>query len=126
MARRRAAASSLSSIKTAGRWALFADYNIGLGPGSPEQPRTHLPSFTMMRMRKRWLTGGAALVLAGIGAILLAAALRKADSPPPQRTTAVTLPTSPVALPQFSPAQFKQLLASLKGKPVVVNLWAAL
>src|SRR5438094_202055 len=29
------------------------------------------------------------------------------------------------ALPQLDPARFRQLLAQLRGKPVVVNIWAS-
>jgi cytochrome c biogenesis protein CcmG/thiol:disulfide interchange protein DsbE len=38
---------------------------------------------------------------------------------------AATLPSSPTALPQMSYDQFKQVLGSLKGKPVLVNFWAS-
>jgi thiol-disulfide isomerase/thioredoxin len=33
------------------------------------------------------------------------------------------LPATPTQLPSFDPAKFRQLLAQLKGKPVVVNFW---
>jgi thiol-disulfide isomerase/thioredoxin len=33
------------------------------------------------------------------------------------------LPSSPTQLPSFDPAKFRQLLAQLKGRPVVVNFW---
>src|SRR5207249_3435930 len=35
------------------------------------------------------------------------------------------LPTSPTELPQLDPAQFRQLLVQLRGKPVVINVWAS-
>ena len=35
------------------------------------------------------------------------------------------LPASATALPQLDPARFRQLLAQLRGKPVVVNIWAS-
>lgn len=37
----------------------------------------------------------------------------------------IALPASASALPTFTPAQFHELLAMLKGKPVVVNVWAS-
>ena len=40
-------------------------------------------------------------------------------------TTPQALPSSPTALPTFNAKQFDQLLASLHGKPVVVNIWAS-
>ena len=40
-------------------------------------------------------------------------------------TQSIILPPSPTALPEFTPAQFHHLLARLKGKPVVVNIWAS-
>ena len=35
------------------------------------------------------------------------------------------LPSSPTALPAFTPADFQSLLRELRGKPVVVNIWAS-
>jgi cytochrome c biogenesis protein CcmG/thiol:disulfide interchange protein DsbE len=35
------------------------------------------------------------------------------------------LPASPLALPQYSPAQFRRMLTQLQGKPVVLNVWAS-
>ena len=35
------------------------------------------------------------------------------------------LPTSPTALPQFDPQSFRQLLSQLRGRPVVINVWAS-
>lgn len=71
----------------------------------------------------RWPRGlllGATLTVA-----LLAACTDAPASPGGPSSGAVELPASPTALPLFSPAQFKQLLASLRGKPVVVNIWAS-
>jgi cytochrome c biogenesis protein CcmG/thiol:disulfide interchange protein DsbE len=42
-----------------------------------------------------------------------------------QPTGPVSLPASPTALPTFSSSQFKQLLTTLHGTPVVVNVWAS-
>jgi thiol-disulfide isomerase/thioredoxin len=38
---------------------------------------------------------------------------------------ATTLPASPTALPKVDEAGFRTILASLKGRPVVVNVWAS-
>jgi len=35
------------------------------------------------------------------------------------------LPPSPAALPDFDPIRFQQLLGQLRGRPVVVNVWAS-
>jgi thiol-disulfide isomerase/thioredoxin len=35
------------------------------------------------------------------------------------------LPADPLALPDFTPAQFQQLLEELRGTPVVVNVWGS-
>jgi len=35
------------------------------------------------------------------------------------------LPATPTALPEFDPDLFRQLLAQLRGRPVVVNVWAS-
>lgn len=35
------------------------------------------------------------------------------------------LPASPTALPTYSASEFNQLMAQLRGKPVVVNVWAS-
>jgi thiol-disulfide isomerase/thioredoxin len=46
------------------------------------------------------------------------------SSAPPEGTRA-TLPPTPTTLPTFDLARFQTLLASLRGKPVVVNVWAS-
>ena len=62
-------------------------------------------------------------------ACALAVASCTAGPTPPDRTVSPTpsiaLPPTPTALPEFTPAQFRDLLARLKGKPVVVNIWAS-
>ncbi len=63
---------------------------------------------------------GAALAVA-----TLAACTDASPSPRARATGPAGLPASPTALPPFTPAQFEQLLASLRGKPVVVNIWAS-
>ncbi len=35
------------------------------------------------------------------------------------------LPPNPTALPQFDPQSFRQLLSQLRGRPVVINVWAS-
>jgi thiol-disulfide isomerase/thioredoxin len=40
-------------------------------------------------------------------------------------TVAALLPKNRLALPEFDLAQFRSLLAELRGTPVVVNIWAA-
>jgi thiol-disulfide isomerase/thioredoxin len=62
-------------------------------------------------------------------ALMLVGCTRGGDAPDQQPsrspTLAISLPPSPTALPEFTPAQFQELLARLKGKPVVVNIWAS-
>ena len=56
---------------------------------------------------------------------LLAAACSASSSlqgPPPK---GALLPSSPTALPEFDPTRFHELLGQLRGKPVVVNVWAS-
>lgn len=72
------------------------------------------------RLRRAW-----ALALVLTGTILLAACADAPQSPAGNTNETISLPKSPTALPRFSPAQFKALLASLKGKPLVVNIWAS-
>ncbi len=68
--------------------------------------------------RRRWLIAFAAATLVLV--VLLGAACSLA--PKPVRTGPL-LPVSATALPTYDPARFHQLLASLKGKPVLVNAW---
>jgi len=75
----------------------------------------------MARVRRPWRL----LVASTLAVAILVTCT---DAPASHRRRAVgsvALPASPTALPLFSPAQFKQLLESLKGKPVVVNIWAS-
>jgi cytochrome c biogenesis protein CcmG/thiol:disulfide interchange protein DsbE len=39
--------------------------------------------------------------------------------------SASLLPTSPTALPEFTPERFQALLDQLKGRPVLVNFWGS-
>src|SRR6266511_359148 len=75
----------------------------------------------MPRARRTWGSFvGTAVVL-----VLLAACTDAPSSPVVHASGQAVLPASPTSLPQFTPAQFKQLLVSLRGKPVVVNIWAS-
>ena len=63
-----------------------------------------------------------------VGAALLAVLAGACSERTPQRSSSSggsLLPSSPTALPEFDPARFRQLLAQLRGKPVVVNVWAS-
>ncbi len=63
-----------------------------------------------------------------LAALLSAACTAKATSAPPASGSpggGSLLPKSPTELPTFDPARFKELLAQLRGKPVVVNIWAS-
>jgi len=55
-------------------------------------------------------------------ALALAACTGKPKGP---SASPVALPSSATALPTFSATQFRGLLTTLKGKPVVVNVWAS-
>lgn len=44
---------------------------------------------------------------------------------PPPGVQAPLLPRTTCELPQFDPARFEELLAQLRGVPVVVNIWAS-
>ncbi|HYT78300.1 MAG TPA: TlpA disulfide reductase family protein [Actinomycetota bacterium] len=57
--------------------------------------------------------------------LIVAAACSGASSGQATPPSGALLPKTPDALPQFSPAQFRQLLAQLRGRPVVVNIWAS-
>ena len=72
-------------------------------------------------------------------AVILGLATACAQAPLPHRTTApacprVTaperliaplLPRTTCSLPEFDPAQFRELLGQLRGVPVVVNIWGS-
>lgn len=63
------------------------------------------------------LAVGLAALLAGCGGNGAPAASSPSSGP--------LLPATPTALPRETPGQFKDLLAELRGKPVVVNVWAS-
>jgi len=71
---------------------------------------------TGLRARRAivWVVALLALVLAGCS-----------RAPKVSGASPVALPTSASALPAFTPTHFRELLTSLKGKPVVVNVWAS-
>jgi cytochrome c biogenesis protein CcmG, thiol:disulfide interchange protein DsbE len=55
-------------------------------------------------------------------ALALAGCWGASNGPSP---SPVALPSSATTLPTFSATQFRELLTTLKGKPVVVNVWAS-
>jgi cytochrome c biogenesis protein CcmG, thiol:disulfide interchange protein DsbE len=65
------------------------------------------------------------LVAGVLGLALLAVACSGGGSPRPATGSGLLLPATADALPTFDPAKFQQLLAELKGTPVVVNIWAS-
>jgi cytochrome c biogenesis protein CcmG, thiol:disulfide interchange protein DsbE len=78
-------------------------------------------------------------VAAGAAALVLASACRSAPAAPPadlegcnrvarvrNASSAPLLPTGPCDLPAFDHAKFQELLAQLRGTPVVVNVWGSL
>src|SRR5690242_583088 len=72
-----------------------------------------------MRTRRTATVVGASLVVIG-----LAASLTRCGGGSSTSSTA-TLPASPTALPKVDVAGFRTILVSLRGKPVVVNVWAS-
>jgi thiol-disulfide isomerase/thioredoxin len=69
--------------------------------------------------RRRWLLG---VVLVS----LLAAACGRGDAPSSSGEGAVVaLPSSPTELPEVDVAGYEALLETLRGTPVVVNVWAS-
>jgi cytochrome c biogenesis protein CcmG/thiol:disulfide interchange protein DsbE len=66
----------------------------------------------------------APLAVAAVVAIGLTATFTMCGGSGGSGSTA-TLPASPTALPQVDTADFRTILASLKGRPVVVNVWAS-
>jgi thiol-disulfide isomerase/thioredoxin len=71
---------------------------------------------------------GRSLVLIGAMTFALvgAACASAARAPGPGASAGRSLlPLTPTALPEFDPSRFQQLLAQLRGKPVVVNVWAS-
>lgn len=82
------------------------------------------------RPRARALALGLALTAAACGGGTgagPAASLSPACPPvePPPGIEAPLLPRTTCELPQFDPARFEDLLAQLRGVPVVVNIWAS-
>jgi thiol-disulfide isomerase/thioredoxin len=58
-------------------------------------------------------------------AVALLPACRKTAPSTALESGGPLLPTGPLALPKYSPAQFQRMLTQLQGKPVVLNLWAS-
>jgi thiol-disulfide isomerase/thioredoxin len=72
--------------------------------------------------------GRAIKTMAAATCVLALASCTGQPTPPEgtvRPTPSIALPPNPTALPEFNPAQFQELLARLKGKPVVVNIWAS-
>jgi thiol-disulfide isomerase/thioredoxin len=108
---------------------IFADYSIGSDTGwrrATNRSRVVDNGGEMNTARRRWATAlGLALAFASAGTMLLAACGDDSPSAAGGSPATTVLPESPTALPRFSPTQFDRLLSSLKGKPVVVNIWAS-
>jgi thiol-disulfide isomerase/thioredoxin len=68
--------------------------------------------------RKWWLP----LVGAAVSVALLAASCSSSAT---SKATTASLPTTPTQLPEFDVARFHDLLGHLRGKPVVINVWAS-
>jgi thiol-disulfide isomerase/thioredoxin len=56
---------------------------------------------------------------------LISSACGGSHNPTVSGDIVIRLPSTPTELPTYTPAQFRQLLSSLKGSPVVVNIWAS-
>lgn len=66
------------------------------------------------------LVASVALAVAMLGAACSASSPETSGA-----ATGALLPASATALPEFDPARFSVLLEQLRGKPVVVNVWAS-
>ena len=67
-------------------------------------------------------------VVLAIGTAILVGVLVAAcsgSSPGTTPSAAASLPSSPTELPLFDGARFRDLLTTLRGKPVVINVWAS-
>jgi thiol-disulfide isomerase/thioredoxin len=71
-------------------------------------------------MPSRWT-----IATTGLALLLLAAACAGSAKPPPGSGSTTLLPSSPTALPSLDPSAFHALLKELRGKTVVVNIWAS-
>ena len=74
-------------------------------------------------MRRGCLRSSTAMM--GVALMLLAAACSASGKGPTDGRSGSLLPSSPTALPKLDPAAFQELLVQLRGKPVVVNIWAS-
>src|SRR6266487_2716944 len=95
---------------------------MGTTDANPRPPE-NVPIETMKWMR----TSGA--VLAAVAALVLAGAActrtPARDRPIPPLSSGVRLPATPDALPTFDLGAYRTLIAAVRGKPVVVNIWAS-
>ena len=73
--------------------------------------------------RTRMVLSVVAMIVAALA--LLASACRGSPKDTGDGPSGSLLPSSPTALPRLDPAAFQSLLTQLRGKPVVVNIWAS-
>src|SRR5438105_12826793 len=80
------------------------------------------PDIERTRGRRRWIAMAvsAALLIGVTAAVLASTSTHSNDG-----ATGRLLPSTPTSLPSFDPATFRQLLAQLRGEPVVVNFWGS-
>lgn len=64
-------------------------------------------------------------LLIGIAVLALLPACGGGSAASPSGEVAVTLPSSPTALPDHDVASYAALLEGLRGTPVIVNVWAS-
>jgi thiol-disulfide isomerase/thioredoxin len=74
-----------------------------------------------------WLVSGGvgARVLAAAVVLMVACGMEAPPSAQPQGQTPRLLPSDRLELPRFTFGQFEALLAELRGRPVVVNIWGS-
>src|SRR5205809_7833346 len=116
---------------------IFGGYSIGHFPARPAGSRTQGPSpfvhnGSMKRIPAAMMVLAMAAVACGGGPSRPAAGLTevlsklvRSSSPTAGPGGAPLLPSTPTELPAFTPAQFQDLLSQLRGRPVVVNIWAS-
>ena len=75
-------------------------------------------------MRKRSILFSTATAI-GLAVLLLAAGCSGSGKTPAGGRSSQLLPTSPTSLPRLDPSAFQALLTQLRGKTVVVNVWAS-
>jgi cytochrome c biogenesis protein CcmG/thiol:disulfide interchange protein DsbE len=78
-----------------------------------------------MGRRARFGVAAAAVALVAFVAIWAAASTDRHTKTGPSEGGSVVLPTSPTVLPTTDLPGFRAMLASVRGKPVLVNVWAS-